>query len=69
MLKTQKQRTTQTLVRGFKDRRFEVRVEPAEREFRATSPHVSAREEEERTRTKRCRSSNQASKVERLMNK
>ena len=51
-LKTQKQRTTQTLVRGFKDRRFEVGVEPAEREFRATSPHVSAREEEERT--KRC---------------
>jgi len=27
------------LVRGFKNRRIEVRVAPAEREFRATTPH------------------------------
>lgn len=43
--KNKNKRTTQTMVRGFKDRRFEVGVEPAEREFRATSPHVSVREE------------------------
>ena len=42
-----KTKTTQTLVGGFKDTWFEVGVEPAKREFRATSPHVSAREEEE----------------------
>jgi hypothetical protein len=40
-----KQKTKQTLVRGFKNRRIEVRVDPAEREFRATSPHEEEEEE------------------------
>ena len=41
------QKTIQTLFGGFKDRRFEVGMEPTKGEFRATSTHVSAREKEE----------------------
>jgi len=39
MSQLKKQNKTHTLVRGFKNRRIEVRVEPTEREFRATTPH------------------------------